>query len=103
MTTETQDIIYEKHHRLRVAAWITINRPQVMNLSPSCLRIATASFHDLYDDLRRRSRRDWSGEFAPDFFHTGEADEGKNAFLDRREPDYARYPRLPGIYTSKEE
>jgi len=45
MTTETQDIIYEKHNRVRGAAWVTVNRPQV----------------------------------------------------------YARYPRLPGVYTSKEE
>lgn len=25
------DILYEKHHRVRGAAWITINRPDVMN------------------------------------------------------------------------
>ncbi|MBI1886072.1 MAG: enoyl-CoA hydratase/isomerase family protein, partial [Chloroflexi bacterium] len=25
------DILYEKHHRVRGAAWITINRPEVMN------------------------------------------------------------------------
>src|SRR4030065_478569 len=28
---EFQDIIYQKHHRVRGAAWVTINRPQVMN------------------------------------------------------------------------
>ena len=25
------DILFQKHHRVRGAAWITINRPDVMN------------------------------------------------------------------------
>ncbi|MCI0832892.1 MAG: 1,4-dihydroxy-2-naphthoyl-CoA synthase, partial [Chloroflexi bacterium] len=25
------DILYEKHHRVRGAAWLTINRPDAMN------------------------------------------------------------------------
>ena len=29
--SDFQDIIYQKHHRVRGAAWITINRPDVMN------------------------------------------------------------------------
>ena len=29
--SEFQEIIYQKHHRVRGAAWITINRPDVMN------------------------------------------------------------------------
>jgi len=28
---EFTDILYEKNHRVRGAAWITINRPDVMN------------------------------------------------------------------------
>ena len=28
---EFQDIIYQKHHRVQGAAWVTINRPEVMN------------------------------------------------------------------------
>ncbi len=28
---EYNDILYEKHQRVRGAAWITINRPQVLN------------------------------------------------------------------------
>ncbi len=77
-----------------VDRWCT----ELMQKSPSCLRILKASFRDLYEDLRQRSRRDWTGQYAPDFFKTGEADEGKKAFLERREPDYSPYPRLPGRY-----
>lgn len=31
MALEFKDIIYQKHHRVQGAAWITINRPAVMN------------------------------------------------------------------------
>ncbi len=75
---------------------------ELMNRSPSCLKILKATFRSVYDPLRRGSRRDWVGDFAPDFFQTGEADEGKNAFLERREPDYRKYPRTGGVYKAKE-
>ncbi|HLB26680.1 MAG TPA: 1,4-dihydroxy-2-naphthoyl-CoA synthase, partial [Dehalococcoidia bacterium] len=29
--TDFTDIVYQKHNRVRGAAWITINRPEVMN------------------------------------------------------------------------
>jgi len=41
-------------------------------------------------------------DFAPDFFRSGEAGEGKNAFAERREPDFSKYPRTAGVYTSRE-
>jgi dihydroxynaphthoic acid synthetase len=75
---------------------------ELMNRSPSCLKILKATFRSVYDPLRKGSRRNWVGEFAPDFFKTGEADEGKNAFLERREPDYRQYPRAGGVYKAKE-
>lgn len=76
---------------------------ELLAKSPSCLKILKASFRSLYDPLRQLSRRNWVDEFAPGFFRSGEADEGKNAFLERREPDFSRYPRTPGIYTPKED
>jgi 2-ketocyclohexanecarboxyl-CoA hydrolase len=66
---------------------------ELMQKSPSCLKILKASFRTVYEPLRQASRRDWVGELAPDFFASGEADEGKNAFLERREPDFSRFPR----------
>jgi naphthoate synthase/2-ketocyclohexanecarboxyl-CoA hydrolase len=76
---------------------------ELLAKSPSCLKILKASFRSLYDPLRQQSGRNWVDEFAPGFFQSGEADEGKNAFLERREPDFSRYPRTPGIYTPKED
>jgi dihydroxynaphthoic acid synthetase len=65
---------------------------ELMQKSPSCLRILKASFRELFQPLRE-SRRDWVGEFAPDFYQTGEADEGKIAFLERRDSDFSRFLR----------
>jgi 1,4-dihydroxy-2-naphthoyl-CoA synthase len=59
-----------------------------MQKSQSCLRILKASFREVFQ-LRRQSRRDWVGEFAPDFYQTGGTDEAKNAFLERRGSDFS--------------
>ena len=72
-----------------VDRWCT----ELMQKSPSCLKILKASFRTLYQPLREASRRNWVQEIAPDFYPSGEADEGKNAFLERREPDFSRFPR----------
>ncbi|KKM61339.1 hypothetical protein LCGC14_1532750, partial [marine sediment metagenome] len=66
---------------------------ELLQKSPGCLKILKASFRTLYQPLRDASRRDWVKDLAPDFFASGEADEGKNAFLERREPDFSRFPR----------
>ena len=65
---------------------------ELMQKSPACLKILKASFREVFQPLRQ-PRRDWVTEIAPDFYKSGEADEGKNAFLERREPDFSRFPR----------
>lgn len=71
-----------------VDRWCT----ELLQKSPSCLRILKASFREVFQPLRQPGR-DWVGEIAPDFYKSGEADEGKAAFLERREPDFSRFPR----------
>src|SRR5206468_9791417 len=66
---------------------------ELLAKSPSCLKILKASFRTLYQPLREASRRAWVAEIAPEFYRSGEADEGKNAFLERREPGFYRFPR----------
>ncbi|MDO8616064.1 MAG: enoyl-CoA hydratase-related protein [Dehalococcoidia bacterium] len=66
---------------------------ELMQKSPACLKILKASFRELYRPLREGSGRDWVKEIAPNFYSSGEADEGKNAFLARREPDFSPFPR----------
>ena len=57
------------------------------------MKILKASFRMVYEPMREASARHWVREIAPNFYKDGEADEGKNAFLERREPDFSRYPR----------
>ena len=79
------------HDRLdeEVDAWCA----ELMQRGPGCLKILKASFRSLYQPLREASRRNWVKEISPDFYRSGEADEGKNAFLERRQPDFSRFPR----------
>ena len=72
-----------------VDKWCT----ELIQKSPTCLKILKASFRTLYEPLRQASRRNWVAEISPEFFRSGEADEGKKAFLERREPDFSPYPR----------
>ena len=72
-----------------VDRWCT----ELLQKSPSCLKILKASFRMVYEPMREASARHWVREIAPNFYKDGEADEGKNAFLERREPDFSRYPR----------
>jgi len=72
---------------------------ELMQKSPSCLKILKTTFRDLYQPLRHQASRNYVKEIAPDFFRSGEADEGKNAFLERRDPDFSRFPRTAGVYT----
>lgn len=65
---------------------------ELMQKSPGCLKVLKASFREVYRPLREGARN-WVAEIAPDFYASGEADEGKNAFLERREPDFSRFPR----------
>lgn len=65
---------------------------ELLAKSPSCLKILKASFREVFQPLRDPNR-DWVGEIAPDFYRSGESDEGKKAFLERREPDFTHFPR----------
>jgi len=71
-----------------VDRWCT----ELLQKSSACLKVLKASFRTVYQPLRE-SERDWVAELAPGFYASGEADEGKDAFLERREPDFSRFPR----------
>ena len=63
---------------------------ELLALSPTCLKILKASFEAEFDYLRgmgERIRR----MVAPNYFRTGEQQEGAAAFLERRPPDFSRW------------
>ena len=72
-----------------VDRWCT----ELLQKSPTCLKILKASFRTVYQPLRDASRRNWVKEISPEFYTSGEADEGKNAFLEGRKSNFSRFPR----------
>lgn len=59
---------------------------ELLALSPTCLRTVKYSFSQLVD---RTSNIEVLDRVAPDYFETGEQQEGTRAFLEKRPPDYS--------------
>lgn len=71
---------------------------EILALSPACLRMLKASFLSMVQSFAGSFRRDWVGEFAPNFYESGEGNEGKNAFLESRAPDFSKFSRATGYF-----
>ena len=63
---------------------------ELLALSPTCLKILKASFIDEYEDLLGQYDRTRRLMLTPDFWE-GEQQEGANAFLEKRKPDFRRF------------
>jgi 2-ketocyclohexanecarboxyl-CoA hydrolase len=61
---------------------------ELLALSPTCLKILKASYQAEFDYLRGAGER-IRQMVAPDYFRTGEQQEGAAAFLERRPPDFS--------------
>jgi 2-ketocyclohexanecarboxyl-CoA hydrolase len=60
----------------------------ILSLSPTCLKVMKASFEAELDYLRGTDHRIVS-MIAPNYFQTGEQQEGAAAFLEKRKPDFS--------------
>jgi 2-ketocyclohexanecarboxyl-CoA hydrolase len=65
-----------------VARWCA----ELLALSPTCLKLAKASFAGIVD---RTTTADYLERVAPGYFQSGEQQEGANAFLEKRRPDFS--------------
>ncbi len=61
---------------------------ELLALSPTCLKTVKTSFNRLVDLTPMKTILD---EVAPDYFQTGEQDEGARAFLEKRPPDFSKW------------
>ena len=61
---------------------------ELLAVSPTCLRILKRSFYDQMAPVMQRDMNDLLKEVAPGYFSTGEQQEGANAFLAKRKPDF---------------
>ena len=66
---------------------------EILALSPTAIRFLKAAFNADSDGLA--GIQQLAGNATGLFYMTEEGREGKNAFLEKRAPDFAKYPRLP--------
>jgi len=64
---------------------------ELMAVSPTCLRILKRSFYHHMAPIMQRDMNDLLKEVAPGYFSTDEQQEGANAFLEKRKPDFSRF------------
>jgi naphthoate synthase len=66
---------------------------ELLEKSPTALRFLKAAFNADTDGLA--GLQDLAGDATMLFYMTEEGKEGRNAFLEKRKPDFAKFPRLP--------
>ncbi len=66
---------------------------EILELSPTALRFLKMAF--LADTDGLAGLQQLAGDATALFYMTEEGKEGKNAFLEKRQPDFSRFPRLP--------
>lgn len=64
---------------------------ELLAVSPTCLRILKRSFYHHMAPIMQRDMNDLLKEVAPGYFSTGEQQEGANAFLAKRKPDFSPF------------
>jgi naphthoate synthase len=66
---------------------------EILDNSPTAIRFLKASFNADTDGLA--GLQQLAGDATLLYYLTEEAKEGKNAFLEKRKPDYSKFPRFP--------
>jgi len=66
---------------------------EMLQLSPTALRVMKAAFNADTDGLA--GIQELAGNATALFYQTEEGQEGKNAFLEKRTPDFGKFPRRP--------
>jgi len=64
---------------------------ELMSVSPTCLQILKRSFYYQMEPVMAKDMPDLINEVKPDYFETGEQQEGAKAFLEKRQPDFSKY------------
>lgn len=64
---------------------------ELLSLSPTCLKIVKRSLYHHMQPIIEHDMDDLLKEIAPDYYSTGEQQEGASAFLEKRKPDFNRF------------
>ena len=66
---------------------------EILEKSPIAIRFLKAAFNADTDGLA--GLQQLAGDATMLYYMTEEGKEGKNAFLEKRKPDFSKFPRLP--------
>src|SRR5947207_54424 len=66
---------------------------EILEKSPTAIRFVKAAFNAATEGLA--GLQQFAGDATLLYYLTDEAREGKNAFLEKRPPDFSKYPRFP--------
>ena len=66
---------------------------EILEKSPTAIRFIKAAFNVATEGLA--GMQQFAGDATLLYYLTDEAKEGKNAFLEKRKPDFSKYPRFP--------
>jgi naphthoate synthase len=66
---------------------------EILDKSPTAIRFIKAAFNAATEGLA--GLQQFAGDATLLYYLTDEAQEGKNAFLEKRKPDFSKYPRFP--------
>ena len=66
---------------------------EMLALSPTALRVLKAAFNAETDGLT--GIQELAGNATALFYQTDEAQEGRDAFVEKRQPDFSKFPRRP--------
>jgi len=66
---------------------------EILRLSPTALRLMKSAFNASVDG--QAGLQELAGNATMLFYMTGEAQEGRNAFLEKRDPEFDKFGRLP--------
>ena len=78
-----------KHLHTEAVTWAR----EILEKSPTALRFLKAAFNADTDGLA--GLQQLAGDATLLYYLTEEAQEGKNAFLEKRKPDWGKFPRFP--------
>jgi len=65
----------------------------IMSKSPTAIKMLKFGFNLIDDGLV--GQQVYAGEATRLAYGTEEAEEGRNAFLEKRDPDFKKYPKFP--------
>jgi naphthoate synthase len=66
---------------------------EMLELSPTALRLLKSAFNADVDG--QTGLQELAGNATMLFYQTAEGQEGRNAFLEKRKPDFKKFPRMP--------